>query len=112
MSTELFTAVLMASSRIYRPDLHAVLRTHGETIISRAVIGGRGDTSLIQALMIAVSSHSATDTTTWQKVGWAIRLGYQFRWHTARRRPLPITDHEKRLQLVSRYLINHTLNLE
>ncbi|GFZ49822.1 hypothetical protein JCM24511_07225 [Saitozyma sp. JCM 24511] len=88
-STILFTSVLAAASKFYRKDLHHVLMSHAKTIVDRAVIAGAEDTALVQSLMVLIYWKEPTDTSAWRKIGWAIRMGFQFHWHLPRLRPLP-----------------------
>lgn len=65
------------------------------------MLSGAEDGSLVQAILISVFYQQPSEASAWRKLGWAIRLGYQLRWHERRKRPLPSTDRDKRLTLVS-----------
>jgi len=88
-STVLFTSVLAASSKFFKKDLYKALLSHANTIVSRAVLAGDETKALVQSLLILVYWKAPEDTSAWRKIGWAIRMGYQFLWHLGRKRPLP-----------------------
>lgn len=96
-STVLFSAVLFASSKFFRRDLHPTLETHFYTHLNRLVNSASCHLGLIQALMIAVFWKAPTDVTTWAKLGLAIRFGYQMRLHQPRKVPLPNDEGQARL---------------
>lgn len=73
--------MIAAASKFLRPDLHVRLMDHSLAILSRAVAAGACDTSLVQSLMIHVYWKAPTDRTAWMKLGMAIRMAYQLRWH-------------------------------
>lgn len=75
--------------------------SHAKTIVDRAVIAGAEDTALVQSLMVLIYWKEPTDTSAWRKIGWAIRMGFQFHWHLPRLRPLPEDELAARQVLVS-----------
>lgn len=99
-STPLFTGVLTAAAKYSRADLHPTLLAHSQTVIERAVMSGMDSTSLIQSILISVYFQPYGDSSAWRKLGWAIRMGYQFRWHEDRKRPLPVEEMMRREVLV------------
>lgn len=100
-STVLFSAVLFAASKFYRPDLHESLKAHFQTVLDRTVNMAACHLGLIQALMIAVFWRAPTDASAWVKLGIAIRLAYQLRLHQPRQVPLPANEYEARQVAVS-----------
>jgi hypothetical protein len=60
------------------------------------------DTGVVQSLMIHVYWKAPTDRTAWAKLGMAIRLGYQFRWHEGKRSQVGLDEWSLRRALVSR----------
>ncbi|KAL1410568.1 hypothetical protein Q8F55_004581 [Vanrija albida] len=88
-STILLSAVLAASAKFFKRDVYPALLTHANTVASRAILSADESKALVQALLIQVYWKDPTDTSAWRKIGWAIRMGYQFHWHLPRKRPLP-----------------------
>lgn len=101
----LFTAVLAAASKFFRRDVYPYLLAHAQTLFTRALNSGLCDTGIIQSLMILVYWKAPTDGTAWLKLGIAVRMGYQLRWHEVTRRDLPAGEFEARAILV-RYKTN------
>lgn len=103
-SSALFTTVLVAASKfVVSQTQHTTLLAHAESLINRATNAGECSTALVQSLLILVYYKGPTDRTAWLKIGIAIRLAYQMRWHDAdpANRQLPADEHEARLVLVS-----------
>ncbi|TXT11213.1 hypothetical protein VHUM_01964 [Vanrija humicola] len=88
-STILLSAVLAAAAKFFKRDVYPALLTHANTVASRAILAADESKALVQALLIQVYWKDPTDTSAWRKIGWAIRMGYQFHWHLTRKRPLP-----------------------
>ncbi|WWD04399.1 hypothetical protein V865_002468 [Kwoniella europaea PYCC6329] len=88
-STILFSAVVAAASKFARPDLHATLSSHTQTLLSRAINNGTADVGVAQTIMILMYWKLPADTSSWRKIGIAIRMGYQLYWHVPRTQPLP-----------------------
>nr|XP_019043747.1 hypothetical protein I302_08328 [Kwoniella bestiolae CBS 10118]OCF22677.1 hypothetical protein I302_08328 [Kwoniella bestiolae CBS 10118] len=88
-STILFSAVLSASSKFARPDLHSTLVSHTQTLLSRAINNGTADVGVAQTIMILMYWKLPADTSSWRKIGIAIRMGYQLYWHVPRNQVLP-----------------------
>ncbi|GAA5894054.1 hypothetical protein JCM8208_002334 [Rhodotorula glutinis] len=99
-STVLFTAILTASAKFFRPDLYPQLLASAQQLVTRAM-GGDGDPEigLLQSLLILTYWKEPFDTSAWLRVGYAIRLGYQLGLHHKRRQPLPENEHEARVML-------------
>lgn len=98
-SSVLFTAVLAASSKFYQKGVYSTLLSHANTIASRALWAAGEDTPLVQAVLILVYWKLPTDTGAWGKIGWAVRMGLQFRWDEGRQRPLP-SDRTQALEVL------------
>ena len=99
-STLLFTCVLCAAAKYSRPDLHPTLVAHCQTMVGRAILAGSDSPDLVQSILVTVYFQPHSDSSAWRKLGWAIRMGYQFRWHEPRKRPLPAEESAKREILV------------
>jgi hypothetical protein len=100
-SPPLTTAVLAAASTFTRRDLHPQLLNHIQTILNRAMSNGACDIGIVQSIIISVYWKAPTDRTAWMKIGWAVRMGYQMRWHHPWRTQLPADERELRMALVS-----------
>lgn len=97
----LLSSMVAATSKFFRPDLHRTLMDHSLAIISRAVAAGACDTGLVQSLMIHVYWKAPTDRTAWMKLGMALRMAYQLRWHETQARQDGLEEVDLRRLLVS-----------
>ncbi len=92
--------MLVAASKYVLPERHSTLLAHAESLINRATNAGECSTALIQALLILVYYKGPSDRSAWLKIGVAIRLAFQLRWHEQRpTERLPENEHEARLIL-------------
>jgi hypothetical protein len=99
------TAVLAFASKFSRKDIFSILFAHSKTLLDRAILACTCDVTVAQSIMMHVFWKEPTDTTSWMKIGVAIRMAYQMRWHEGRKQDLPAGDtREARLQLVSVFL--------
>ncbi|GMK58557.1 hypothetical protein CspeluHIS016_0505890 [Cutaneotrichosporon spelunceum] len=99
MSSILFSTVLAIASKYALPERHGTLLPHAESLIHRAINTGECNTALIQSLLILVYYKGPGDRSAWLKIGIALRLALQLRWHEARPAPLPADEGEARLLL-------------
>ncbi|GAA6022464.1 hypothetical protein JCM10207_004403 [Rhodosporidiobolus poonsookiae] len=99
-SNVLFTAMLAASARFFRPDLYQALLLSAQQLITR-FMGGDGlpHLGLCQAILIQAYWKEPFDSSAWLKIGFAIRLGYQLGLHRKRRTALPSSELEARVIL-------------
>lgn len=100
-SSVLTSAVLAASAGFVRPDIKATLLGHFQTLMNRAFQDEVCDTAMVQSLLIAVFWKEVTDVSAWRKVGMALRMAYQLRWHVRRTSELPTDEEAARIILVS-----------
>jgi len=56
---------------------------------------------MVQSLLIAVFWKEVTDVSAWRKVGMAIRMALQLRWHVKRTSELPQDEMAARVVVVS-----------
>jgi hypothetical protein len=108
-SPVLLFAVLTASSKFFRRESYASVFFHTQAVVNRTVMAGGCNAGLVQSLMILTYWKSVTDRSPWTKLGLAIRLGYQMRWHVPRTGPLPADEHQARLVLVGCHLVKGAL---
>jgi hypothetical protein len=99
----LLSAVLAATSKLFRKDLCPGLLAHANTILDRALLRGVTHISLMQSLMILTYTKAPADTSAWRRIGMAIRMGYQMHLHVPRNTPLPDDENAARVILVSRF---------
>ncbi|GAA5863595.1 hypothetical protein JCM3774_006542 [Rhodotorula dairenensis] len=95
-STVLFTTLLAVSAKFARPDLYAVLRSHAMQLIGRGIIDGRATLGLIQSILCQIYWKESHDSSSWLRVGIAIRMAYQMYLHGQRKGPLPSDEQEAR----------------
>ncbi|OCF34416.1 hypothetical protein I316_03930 [Kwoniella heveanensis BCC8398] len=98
-SPALFTAMLFASARFFRPDISPTLRSHAEVLVNRAVTEGVFDLPTIQALLVLAYWKLPKDGTAYIKLGIAIRAACQLRLWKKRAGPLPQDEEEARAVL-------------
>lgn len=108
----LLSSMVAAASKFFRPDLHRNLMDHSLAIVSRAVAAGACDTGLVQSLMIHVYWKSPTDRTAWVKLGMAIRMAYQLRWHEKQASQDELPEMDLRRLLVSEPTLSYQVRLE
>lgn len=122
ISAVLFTAMLAVSAKFHRPDIYQTLLAAAQQLVTRGIADALNHIGLVQALCVLVYWKEPTvrlgrhgsgllqatsltrhcysqDGTSWIKVGFAIRLGYQLRLHARRQTPLPTDELEARLIL-------------
>lgn len=68
-------------------------------MLDRAILSGTSHIGIAQGLMMTYWK-SPADTSAWKKIGMAIRMGYQLRWHLPRLDALPDNDMAAREVLV------------
>lgn len=102
-STILFTAVLAASARFFRPDLAENLHSRADTLILRAVLGGLHDLQLVQAILVLVYwKRTPDDRTAYVRIGLACRLLCELRIAFPTPHLMnPMSDEEERRQVDS-----------
>ena len=97
----LLAGILTVSTKFFRRDAYHALLSHTQMIVNRAMGSGACSTGLVQCILLLIYWKTPTDRTTWTKLGHAIRLAFQMRWHMLRQNPLPSNEREARLVLVS-----------
>lgn len=70
----LFSAVLSAGAKFFRPDVYTTLLAQTQHILNRAVAEGVYDVGILQAIGILVYWRETTDRSAYMKIGIAIRL--------------------------------------
>jgi len=96
----LFSAILLASAKVVRPDLYQPSLDHIDHLVGVAFQSGLSSVELVQSLTILVFWRESDDSSSYGKIGHAIRTSYELKLDS-RIRPLPEDDHQARLVLVS-----------
>ncbi|WWC73872.1 uncharacterized protein I206_107844 [Kwoniella pini CBS 10737] len=69
-----------------------LLLSHAQTLLTRSINNGVTDVAVVQSIMILMYWKLPADTSSWRKIGIAIRMGYQLYWHVPRTQSLPKDD--------------------
>jgi hypothetical protein len=85
----LFTSILTAAAKFFRPEVYPMLHSHAQTLLNRAMANGDCNLYIVQAVLILIHWKTPTDRSAWVKLGFAIRLSYQLGLYVVRHKPLP-----------------------
>ncbi|CAE7137650.1 unnamed protein product [Rhizoctonia solani] len=95
-SSVLFTAILTVASRFARPEAWENCNSLAQTLLGRALGDGICSIEYVQALSLLTFWKDSRDSSSWRKVGLAIRMAYELNLHEPRSEPLP------RIELLAR----------
>ncbi|QRW09698.1 Fungal Zn(2)-Cys(6) binuclear cluster domain [Ceratobasidium sp. AG-Ba] len=84
-STVLFTTILAVSSKFFLPHAHGRCHALSQSLIGRALAADMCNIEYIQALSLSTFYKDADDSSSWRKVGLAIRMAYELNLHEFRR---------------------------
>ncbi|KAG8724371.1 hypothetical protein FRC09_019479 [Ceratobasidium sp. 395] len=84
-STVLFTTIIAVSSKFFLPHVHEKCHTLSQSLIGRALAADMCNIEYIQALSLSTFYKDADDSSSWRKVGLAIRMAYELNLHEFRR---------------------------
>ncbi|KAF8669655.1 Fungal specific transcription factor domain [Rhizoctonia solani] len=87
-SSVLFTAILTVSCRFARPNVWENCNSLGQTLLGRALADGICSIEYVQALSLLTFWKDSRDSSSWRKVGLAIRMAYELNLHDPRTEPL------------------------
>ncbi|CAE6353820.1 unnamed protein product [Rhizoctonia solani] len=87
-SSVLFTAILTVASRFARPNVWENCNSLGQTLLGRALADGICSIEYVQALSLLTFWKDSRDSSSWRKVGLAIRMAYELNLHEPRTEPL------------------------
>lgn len=104
-SSVLFTAILSVACRFMRPGAWKRCNALGQTLLGRALADGICSIEYVQALSLMTFWKDSQDSSSWRKVGLAIRMAYELNLHAPREKPLPAMEQLAREQLVSVRLV-------
>ncbi|CAE6484996.1 unnamed protein product [Rhizoctonia solani] len=99
-SSVLFTAILTVASRFARPEAWENCNSLAQTLLGRALGDGICSIEYVQALSLLTFWKDSRDSSSWRKVGLAIRMAYELNLHEPRSEPLP------RIELLAREQLN------
>lgn len=99
-SAILFSAILLTSAKVVRPDLYETSLDHVNHLVGIAFQSGVSTTELVQSLSILVFWRESDDSSSYGKIGHAIRTAYELKLNV-QVRPLPQDHSQARLALVS-----------
>lgn len=91
-STLLFTAVLTITSKILRPKVYASCLLLANKLVGQAVENGLCSIEVVQAFHLLAYFKNAEDTTSWRRVGYAIRIALELKLNINAGRPLPTNE--------------------
>lgn len=95
-SSLLFTAVLAVTSRIVRPKVYKSCLLLANKLVGEAVESGTCNIEVVQALNILAQWKKADDSSSWRRVGYAIRMAQELKLHLRSPRPLPSDERRAR----------------
>ncbi|KAG9096634.1 hypothetical protein FRC06_008480 [Ceratobasidium sp. 370] len=98
-SSVLFTAILCVACRFMRPRAWERCNALGQTLLGRALADGICSIEYVQALSLMTFWKDPRDSSSWRKVGLAIRMAYELNIQAPRERPLAAMEQLAREQL-------------
>ncbi|CAE6366626.1 unnamed protein product [Rhizoctonia solani] len=98
-SRVLYTAILAASCRFFKPSYFKPVHDLAQLLLGKALSDGISSVEYIQALSIMTYWKEAEDTSTFRKLGLAIRMAFELNLHHARPEPLPVDELQARERL-------------
>ncbi|KAI5480121.1 hypothetical protein MNV49_001781 [Pseudohyphozyma bogoriensis] len=98
-STVLYAAMLAAAAKFFRKDIYPQLLSQAQQLVTRAMSETLSHIGVIKAICILIYWKESGDRSSWMRVGWCVRLGYQLKLNYVRNEPLPADEFEARLVL-------------
>ncbi|KAJ1303109.1 hypothetical protein OPQ81_011310 [Rhizoctonia solani] len=98
-SSVLFTAILTVACRFARPEAWVSCNSLAQTLLGRALADGICSIEYVQALSLLTFWKDSRDSSSWRKVGLAIRMAYELNLHERRSEPLSSVEMLAREQL-------------
>ncbi|EDN07411.1 GAL4 & fungal specific transcription factor domain-containing protein, priB [Histoplasma capsulatum] len=91
-SSFLFSAVLAAAAKIFKPSLYSKLHEHVEHILKDVLSSGKISTEIVQGICLLTYWKEPSDSRAWLLVGYAIRAAIEMGWHKFKPPPLHHTE--------------------
>lgn len=95
-SALLFSAVLTVTAKAVRPKAYNACVLLCNKLIGQAVEFGLSTVEVVQALLLLTHAKQPTDSSSWRKVGYAIRMAQELRLNVRAPRPLPEDERQAR----------------
>ncbi|BEJ13333.1 hypothetical protein CspHIS471_0305070 [Cutaneotrichosporon sp. HIS471] len=92
----LFSAVLTVTAKIIRPEAYPSCLFIANKLVGQAVEFGLCSIEIVQAIIMLTHWKKADDSTSWRKVGYAIRMAQELRLNQRAPRPLPRNERQAR----------------
>ncbi|CAK9783420.1 unnamed protein product [Cutaneotrichosporon oleaginosum] len=92
----LFSAVLTVTAKIIRPKAYSSCLLIANKLVGQAVEFGLCSIEVVQAIIMLTHWKKADDSTSWRKVGYAIRMAQELRLNQRAPRPLPRNERQAR----------------
>ncbi|KAH7337220.1 hypothetical protein B0J17DRAFT_719127 [Rhizoctonia solani] len=100
-SSVLFTAILTVACRFARPEAWGNCNSLAQTLLGRALADGICSIEYVQALSLLTFWKDSRDSSSWRKVGLAIRMAYELNLQEPRSEPLSTVELLAREQIKS-----------
>ncbi|GMK56452.1 hypothetical protein CspeluHIS016_0302920 [Cutaneotrichosporon spelunceum] len=95
-SSLLFSAVLTVTAKIIRPEAYPSCLLIANKLVGQAVEYGLCSIEVVQAIIMLTHWKKADDSSSWRKVGYAIRMAQELRLNQRAPRPLPRNERQAR----------------
>ncbi|KPV78315.1 uncharacterized protein RHOBADRAFT_50795 [Rhodotorula graminis WP1] len=95
-SALLFTAVITVTAKAERPKAYHACVLLSNKLVGQAVEFGLSTIEVVQSLLLLTHWKQPNDSSSWRKVGYAIRMAQELRLHVRAPRPLPEDEHQAR----------------
>ncbi|BGP36579.1 hypothetical protein JCM10449v2_000480 [Rhodotorula kratochvilovae] len=95
-SALLFASVLTVTSKIVRPKVYSACVLLANKLVGQAIEFGLCAVEVVQALNLLTHWKKPDDSSSWRKVGYAIRMAQELRLNVRAPRPLPADERQAR----------------
>ncbi|GAA6046601.1 hypothetical protein JCM3770_006232 [Rhodotorula araucariae] len=95
-SALLFASVLTVTSKVVRPKVYGACVLLSNKLVGQAIEFGLCAVEVVQALNLLTHWKKPDDSSSWRKVGYAIRMAQELRLNVRAPRPLPTDERQAR----------------
>jgi len=88
-SSLLFAAVVTVAAKAERPEAYNACVLLSNKLVGQAVEFGLSTVEVVQSLLLLTHWKQPNDSSSWRKVGYAIRMAQELRLNVRAPRPLP-----------------------
>ncbi|KAN0062269.1 hypothetical protein ACQY0O_005450 [Thecaphora frezii] len=99
VSSLLYTAVLTVTAKIVRPEAYSPCVVLSNRLLGQAFEHALCSVELIQSINLLTHWRKADDTSSFRRIGYAIRMAQELRLHVKAPRPLPSDEQSARIVL-------------